>query len=487
MLPPEPAATAVLMATFGTLMAVSVLCSRATERLGVPIVLLFLLLGMLAGAGLDFHDHRFAFRIGTAALVLILLDGGLNTSLASIRKVAGPASVLATLGVAATTLLVALAARAAGFGWREAFLLGAVVSSTDAAAVFAVLRGSRLNLSKRIGLTLELEAGVNDPMAVILTAAITQSVVDGTPIGLGLALQVPLQLAIGSIAGVLVGRLGAAVLRRVHLRAAGLYPVLTLGIGLLAFGLTTLVGGSGFLAVYAAAVMVGNSELPYRSGLTRIHDALAWLGQISMFLMLGLLVVPADLLDVAGTGLALALFIAFVARPVATALCLAPFRYTLRETAYIGWVGLRGAIPIVLATFPVMAGAPEADRIFNVVFFVVVVNALVPGATVRWITSLLRLDVAEPPQPAAVLEINSSRVLKGEITSFYVDETLAVCGTPLSAIPFPQGAAVVLVVRGEELLAARGGTVLAPGDHAYVFCRPEDRPYVQLLFGRPES
>jgi potassium/hydrogen antiporter len=359
----EPIPTAVLLAIFGLLMVFSVLFSRTAERLGVPVVLLFMILGMLAGAeglGVQFDNYEFAFRIGMIALVLILFDGGLNTPYAVLRRGIAPASVLATVGVAGTAALVAVGAWALGFPPEQALLLGAVVSSTDAAAVFAVLRGSRLNLQKRVGVTLEVESCINDPMAIILTIAITSAIISGEPPTWWMLIDVPLQLIIGAAAGIAFGWGGARLLQIVRLRAGGLYPVLTLATAMIAFGATTLINGSGFLAVYAAAAVIGNSAIPYRSGLTRIHDAIAWLGQITMFLMLGLLVYPSRLLDVMWIGLGLGLFLAFVARPAVVLLCLVPFRYPPRELAYLGWAGLRGAVPIILATFPVMANVPGA-------------------------------------------------------------------------------------------------------------------------------
>jgi len=248
-----------------------------------------------------------------------------------------------------------------------------------------------------------------------------------------------------------------------------------------------LIHGSGFLAVYVAALVLGNGVLPYRAGLLRVHDALAWLSQIAMFLMLGLLVFPSRLVDVGWAGLALALFLAVVARPLVVALCVTPFGFTARDTAYVGWVGLRGAVPIILATFPVLAGAPGAQRIFDVVFFIVVVNALVPGATVPWVTRRLGLEPREPPRPPAVIEIESRLPLTGELLSFYVDAALAVTGVPLAELPFPEGSAATLIVRGRELIAPKGQTALQAGDHVYVFARPEDLPFIQLMFGRPEG
>lgn len=487
----EPTATALLLTVLGGLLAISVLFSRAFDRLGVPVVLLFLLLGVLAGSdgfgAIAFDDYDLAFRLGTLALILILFDGGLNTSVSSVKRGLAPASVLATLGVALTAALIAVFARLLGLPWAGAILLGAVVSSTDAATVFAVLRGGRLRLRERVGRTLELESGLNDPMAVILTTAVTASMTGGGGLGWSLLWLIPLQLIIGGLVGILIGFAGRALLRHVRLAAGGLYAVLTLAIALLAFGSATVVMGSGFLAVYVTAVVLGGSELPYQGGLRRIHDAISWLSQIGMFMMLGLLVFPTQLPPVALQGLALALFLAFIARPLAVWLCLLPFRFKPAEVLFLSWVGLRGAVPIILATIPVMAGVPDGMRIFNLVFFVVVINALVPGATVRWVTRRLKLEAPEAPTAAAALEINSMRDLQGVIRSFYITPVLAVCDASLSQIKFPEGAAAVLVVRGEQLLACKGGTVLRNGDHVYVFFRREDRPFIELLFGGPQG
>ncbi len=484
-------ATALLLATFGVLLLICALLGRAVERLGLPIVFVFLGLGMLAGSegigGVHFDDYQFAFRLGTIALILILLDGGLNTSLQAVRRSVASAALLATAGVAITAALVALFARLLGMGWAQAILLGAVVSSTDAAAVFAVLRGSRLRLSERVGTTIELESGLNDPMAVILTLAAVEWFSSPESSVWQTLVDIPIQLGIGLAIGLAAGYATRLILLRLRLSTAGLYPVLTLGLALLAYGAATLLQGSGFLAVFVAAMVLGNARIPYRSGLARIHDALAWLSQVAMFLMLGLLVFPSQLLPMAGIGILIALFLAFVARPAAVVACLLPFRFRPREVAYISWVGLRGAVPIILATIPVMADVPGGGQVFNLVFFVVVVSALAPGSTIRWATRGLGLEAPEQPQPLAALEINSTRMLSGDLMSFHVTESLAVCGATLSQVPFPPASAAVLVVRGEELLAARGGTMLEAGDHVYVFCRPEDRPFIELLFGRPHD
>jgi cell volume regulation protein A len=490
-LPSEPETTAWILVVLGLLLAVSALFSRASARAGIPVFLVFLVLGMAAGSeglgGIHFEDYGFAFRLGATALALILFDGGLNTPVSDLRRGIGPAGALATLGVAGTASLVAVGARLLGFSWPQAFLLGAIVSSTDAAAVFSVLRGSGLQLRQRVGTTLELESGLNDPMAVILTLELTRSLAEGHAVGAGLLVEVVLEMAIGAVFGLGAGFLGRALLRRSRLPAGGLYPVLSLAVALVAFGLPTLLGGSGFLAVYLAGMVLGDGEIPYRAGLRHFHDTAAWCGQLTMFLVLGLLVFPSRLIQVAGEGLALALILAFVARPAAALLCLLPFRFPLREAAFVGWVGLRGAVPIILAIFPVLERVPEAERLFDVVFFVVVAGAFVPGGTVGWLARRLGLAAGSVPPVNAVLEINSTQVLDGDVLSFHVDAALPVCGASLADIPLPPEAGVMLVVRGSELVAARGGTVLQPGDHVHLFCRREDRPLVHLLFGRAEG
>ncbi len=488
----EPFATAILLAALGALIAFSVIFSRTTERAGVPIVLLFLVIGMLGGSegigGFAFDDYGLAVRLGTIALVLILFDGGLNTTMASVRPVLWPSSILATLGVILTAALVA------GFGWLVgltlpvAVLLGAVVSSTDASAVFAVLRGGRLNLKPKIGRTIELESCINDPMAVILTFSAIGIIASDEPLGWRMLLSVPVQLGVGAAVGAAVGWLGCVLLRRVRLTTAGLIPPLTLALAFLSFGAATLGSGSGFLAVFMTGLMLGNyGVLPYRHALTRVHDAFAWLAQIGMFLMLGLLVYPSRLLEVAWIGLAIGLFVAIVARPAVVFACLWPFDYSRKEIAFTGWVGLRAAVPIILATFPLLADVDGAYRLFNIVFFVVVVSSIIPGTTLRPVTRWLKMDVPAHPTPPAALEINSAQHLEGEIISFYIEPSLAVSGAMLREIDFPAGSAVILLVRGTQLLAARGSTRLENGDHVYVFCRREDRPLIELLFGGPED
>jgi cell volume regulation protein A len=489
--PVEPFPTAIALLVIGVLLAVSAVASRTSGRLGIPFVLLFLLLGMLAGrqgiGRIPFEDYRLTFRVGTVALVLILFDGGLNTTMTSVRRALTPAAVLATFGVAGTAVVMALGARALGIPWSESMLLGAIVSSTDAAAVFSILRGTGMRLRPRLQDLLELESGVNDPMAVILTLSVTNAIARGEGVGGAIAVEALGQLAIGIGLGVAIGLAGRWLLARVRLAASGLYPVLSLAIAFGAFGATTLLWGSGFVAVYVAAVILGNAPLPYLAGLRRVHDAMAWFSQVAMFLLLGLLAYPTRLGHVAGPGLALGLFLAFVARPVVVAACLAPFRVPRRELVFVAWVGLRGAVPIMLATFPVFAGVEGALHLFDIVFFVVLVSALVQGTTVRGLARTLELETGGPPPPRAMLEILSTQRLSGEVMSFYVEPASAVAGSRISDLPIPEGSVVMLIVRGRDLVAARGHTILAPGDHVYVFTPPEEKGFVQLMFGRQEE
>jgi cell volume regulation protein A len=395
----EPFATGLIFAGVGALLTISVMSSRASARLGVPLALLFLVVGMLAGSegigGIPFEDYSRTYRLGTGALCLILFDGGLHTSPRAMREVAAPAIVLATLGVILTAMIVAVAAHLAGYSWSDAFLVGAIVSPTDAAAVFSVITSSGVRLRRRIELLLEVESGLNDPMAVILATALTIQAAGGGSLSIGgLALDVVEELAIGLVLGFAIGWTARWSVRRLNLPATGLYPVFTVGIAALAFSLPTLAHGSGFLGVYIAGSTLGAGELPEEEGIRRVHNALGWLSQITMFLVLGLLVFPTRLAAAAGPGIAIALVLAVAARPVSAFVCLAPFRLSIPEMGFVGWTGLRGAVPIILATIPVLGGAPGARELFDLVFFVVVAGALVPGATIG--LAARRLSVNAP-------------------------------------------------------------------------------------------
>jgi cell volume regulation protein A len=484
----EAEALALTLLAAGVLMALAALLSPLS-RLGVPAVLLFLLLGMLAGSEgigrIRFEDYSLTFALGTVALIAILFDGGLNTPMPTLRRTAGPALVLAVAGVLATALLVGLGARLLRLPWAEALLLGAIVSSTDAAAVFSVVSGAGLRIRERVAATVEIESSLNDPMAVILTTTLTGQLPGGKLLGAGVVVAVAVQLLVGAATGLAVGAAGRWLLPRMHRTRPGLHPVLTLALAFVAFALAAQTRGSGFLAVYVAGIVIGNGRLPYRAALLRIHDFLAWVGQTLMFLALGLLVLPSRLVAVAGTGTALALMLVLIARPVVTIACLAPFRYRIAESIGIAWLGLRGAVPIVLATFPVLSGVAGAGEMFDLVFFVVVVSALLQGTTSRPLLRRLRVATLAPPEPPAAIEISSRMALHEQIVSYRVATASAVCGARIADVPFPPDAAVVLLVRGEDLVAPKGGTEMLEGDHVFVFCRPEDKGTFDLLFGKP--
>ncbi len=487
----EPLRIAFALAVLGLLLGVCALFSRAAGRLGVPLALAFLAIGILAGSegigGIPFEDYRLTYRLGTAALAVILFDGGLHSSWSSMRRVLGPASVLATLGVALTAGIVAAGAWMLGWEWGAALLLGAVVSSTDAAAVFSLLRGAGIRLQRRVGALVEVESGLNDPMAVILTTAVTAWLggEGGGPVAV--AAGVAVQLAVGGGLGVAVGFLGRWVLSRFPLPAAGLYPVLTLGIALLAYGVPSMLWGSGFLAAYAAGAVLGNGDLPYRQGILRVFDAAAWFCQVALFLLLGLLVFPSRLAAVAGTGLALAAILTLLARPLAVALCLLPFRFPLAETLFVSWTGLRGAVPVVLAAYPVLVGIPEGKGVFDAVFFIVAVGALVPGATIGAAARLLGVDSGRPAPEPPVLELSSLRPLKGEVGSFTVDASCRVVGREVRELGLPPSSSILVVVRGDVLIAPRGNTVLSAGDHVHLLWGDGDRAALTDLFGPMED
>lgn len=487
----EPWGTAALLAALGLLLVLAGLASPLSGRLGVPALVVFVLLGMLAGSeglgGIPFDDYALAYRLGSLALVLILFDGGLNTPLPVLRRVLPRAGLLATVSVMLTAGVVALAGLALGLPPVAAALVGAVVSSTDAAAVFSVLRTSGLRLRASTAATLEVESGLNDPMAVILTATVTGVALGEVAIGPGLAGELATQLGVGVAGGIAFGYASRWLLRAFVLPAAGLYPVLTFAVALLSFGGTTLAGGSGFLAVYLAAIVLADGPMPYRAGIRRVHDALAWLSQILMFVLLGLLVFPSRLLPHADEGLALAAVLAFVARPLAVFLVLVPFRMPQAERWFVSWVGLRGAVPIVLAAYPALRGLPEGDAIFHLVFFVVLASAIVPGATVAPLARRLGLGRASGPALPASVELVSLREFSGEFVWYSVDRASAAAGAEVRDLPLPDDSLAILVLRGNDVLAPRGDTRLAPGDHVCVFVKPETRRLLDLVFGGSED
>ena len=480
----------VVLALSGLLLLASSLLSRVGSRLGLPVSLLFLVIGMLAGSdgpgGIWYDRFDLSYACGTTALVVILFAGGLNTNLADVRRAAAPAAVLATVGVIGIAALTALGAHLLGLTWPEAMLFGAIVSSTDAAAVFSVLDG--VPLRRRVARVLELESGLNDPVAVILTTAATLNLAGETLPAWRFGVDILQQLVVGLVLGVAVGALARWLLRHVRLSTPALLPTVTVAMALVAYGVTTQLDGSGFLAVYVAGIVVGNGRLPHQVTLQRFHESLAWLAQVAMFLLLGLLVFPSQLPPVAGRGLLLALYLAIVARPAVVGICLLPFGFAWREIVCIAWLGLRGAVPIILATVPVlMLGtphAPERDLIdeFDLVFFVVVVGAFIPGMSVRWLPHLLRLEEPLAPEPAASIDITTSEPMREEQHTFFIAPSSPAADRTLSELPLPEDVTIMLIVRGGQIIAPRGTTRLSAGDHAFILCAPARFAAVSAVF-----
>lgn len=390
----------------GTLLLASVLVSKLSDQFGIPTLLLFLTVGMVAGSegvgGIMFDSPEIAQAVGSVALLIILFAGGLDTDWQAIRPVLVPGLLLSTLGVGLTTLLLGAFAwfmlgaystievGPGGLEWLPALLLAAIVSSTDAAAVFGVFRTSEVQPPRRVRYLLELESGSNDPMAVLLTTAILGLMTQGEGTAAGLAIDLVMQLGVGVAIGCVLGISGTWVVNHLSLSSEGLYPILVLSIGLITFGAAEVFGGNGFLAVYAAGLILGNGLVRKREAIISFQDGLAWLAQIGMFIVLGLFVSPSGLPAVALPALAMAFFLMFVARPISVAACLLPFRPGPRELAYVSWAGLRGSVPIVLATFPASYGIDGAQDVFDVVFFIVLTSVLVQGMTLlpstRWLS-----------------------------------------------------------------------------------------------------
>lgn len=455
------------------LLLLGILASKISSRLGIPALLLFLVVGMLAGSdgpgGIHFDDPRLVQSVGVAALALILFAGGLDTNWQSVRPVLWQGLSLSTVGVFFTAVMVGGFARLAlGMSWREGLLLGAIVSSTDAAAVFSVLRSRKVSLKGTLRPLLELESGSNDPMAVFLTAAFVLLVSDRSAGVAGLLPMLLWQMALGAALGWLLGKGSVLLINRVRLEYEGLYSALTLTLVLLNYGMTSLLHGNGFLSVYVAGLVMGNSLFIKKKSLVRFHDGLAWLMQIVMFLILGLQVYPSRLVSVIPLGLLAAAVLMAVARPAGVFLSLVFARISLRRKVMISWVGLRGAVPIVLATFPLLAGIDKAEMIFNIVFFVVLTSALIQGSTIPLVARWLRLDAPLPARMQAPFEIEPGEGVKGEMVEVGIPEGSPLAGKSVVELGMPAGSLIVFLERDGEYVVPGGRTVLQEGDRLHV-------------------
>lgn len=457
----------VLLVGTGVLIA-AVAAVRVATSAGLPTLLIFLAIGVLlgeSGFGLEFEDADLVQVLGTVALAMILAEGGFTTDWTVVRPVAPLAGVLATVGVAVSvTVTSALAYWALDIDVRTAILLGAVASSTDAAAVFAVLR--RLPIRGRVRAIVEAESGFNDPPVIILVTVVTSSAWADSG-GAGIVGQVAYQLVGGVALGLLVAHVGLWLLLRSALPASGLYPIATLAIAFLAFAVAGVAGASALMAIYVAGLALGNASLPHRGTTASFAEGMAWLAQIGLFVMLGLLASPARLWDALPTALVVGGALTLVARPLSVALCATPFRVPWRDQAFVSWAGLRGAVPIVLATIPMSVGLPGATRVFDVVFLLVVLFTLLQGPTLPWVAR--RLGVAHAGNPRElVIESAPLDELDATLLQLSVPSGSRLAGVEIAELRLPRGSTVALLLRGTEISAPTPTTMLRTGDHVLI-------------------
>ena len=467
-----------LILAVGLLLFASIAVSKLSDRSGVPALLLFLGIGMLAGSdgpgGIYFNDAATANLVGSFSLAYILFTGGMGIHWGAVRPVAARSTLLATAGVALTAAFMAVFAHyALDVPLLEGFLIGSIVSSTDAAAVFSVLRSRGVGLQGTLKPLLEMESGSNDPMAVFMTIASISLIIEpGAPCAT-LFTSFLINMSVGAVGGFILGRGATWLFNRFQLGYEGLYPVLSVSLVLVTFGVSELCKGNGFLAVYICGLVLGNSDFRNKRSIEKFHDGLSWLMQICMFLLLGLLVYPSRLSPVAFGALSLAMFLMFAARPAAVFLLLSGSGFNLRERTLVAWTGLRGAAPIVLATFPLLAGYGQADRIFHLVFFVVLASVLLQGTTLMPLARLLRVDKPLSSNPRYPLEFERGYAAGQDTREIEIQPNAAVCGQLISSLGLPPGALILLIRRDNAFLVPRGTTRLEPFDTLLILAQSD--------------
>lgn len=467
------------------LLFISIMAGKTSYKFGVPTLVLFLLVGILAGsegiAKIDFDDPQLAQFIGIVSLNFILFSGGLDTSWKSIKPVMWQGISLSTLGVLITALSVGVfVSFITDFTIYEGLLLGAIVSSTDAAAVFSILRSKNLALKSNLRPTLELESGSNDPMAYFLTIAFLGLVVNQDQ---SIYSIIPLflqQIIIGALLGFGFGKLSKIIINRIKLDFEGLYPVLAIALMFISFSATDFLGGNGFLAVYLSAVYLGNHDIIHKRTIMRMFDGLAWLMQIVLFLTLGLLVFPSQVLPVVGIGIFVSIFLIFIARPLSVFISLMFFKMKLRRRWYISWVGLRGAVPIVFATYPLLAGIDKADMIFNIVFFVSLSSVLVQGTTLSLVAKWLHVALPGKVKPKSPVDTFLNDGTKSYIREIVIPEHNHSIGKRIVDLKFPRKAIIAMISRNNKFLTPNGATEIEPNDMLIILT--EDQTTLKAVY-----
>jgi cell volume regulation protein A len=476
-----------ILLVVAVLFLLSVLASKASARFGVPSLLLFAFIGMLAGSdgpGGIYFDHPWAAQsVGVVALGLILFAAGFDTQVEDIKPVFRQGLSLSTIGVICSALATGLfSARLLGMTLPEGLLLGAIISSTDAAAVFNVLRSKRVNLKGHLRELMEFESGSNDPMAVLLTLLFIRLIQDPNTTIASAAWFFFLQLGLGGAVGYLLGMAMIRTINAIKLEWDGLYPVLSLTMVLLTYSVTSALGGNGFLAVYVAGIVVGSANIIHRTTLHVFHDGVAWLMQIAMFLVLGLQVFPSRLPAIASSGMIIALFLTFVARPVSVFIALALSRLNLREKLLVSWAGIRGSAPIMLAPFALLAGIKQSGTIFDIVFFVALLSLLLQGTTIPLVSRWLRLDRPFRDTPAFPVVFNPTAPTEGQLVEYRVEKRSAADGVRLMDLKLPTGVLAVLVNRENQFVVPQGSTVLRENDRVLILTSSNSQPILAELF-----
>ncbi|WP_433750134.1 potassium/proton antiporter [Falsibacillus pallidus] len=462
------------------LLITGVFTAKFSSRLGLPSLVFFILVGMLLNRYIYFDNAILTQFIGTLALIVILFEGGFKTKSSHIKKVYKPALSLATLGVIGTTAVIGTAAKyILGLNWPESMLFGAIVGSTDAAAVFAVL-GNK-NIKTKLTSTLEAESGTNDPMAIFLTVSILELIQEPDTSIPGLIFSFVWEMAAGLILGYLLGKLAVWIINKISLDSSGLYPVLSIALAVFTFGAATLFHASGLLAVYVMALVVGNADLTYRHSILRFNEGFAWMSQIVMFMLLGLLVFPEQLLLISWQGIALSLIAILLARPFGVFLSLMFAKYSVNEKIFISWAGLKGAVPIVIATYPLVAGIENGRLLFNAVFFVVLTSALIQGASISKLASLLKFSGGEKKETAHTLELISIGKTNNEIIEVAIEEDALIAGEEIRCVNLPDNTLITAVVRQDRLITPVGNTVLLPKDSLYILVHKAKREEVKRI------